>query len=95
MDEPVTETRLEVCHRCLQPAPPKSRKCPHCGDPLARKVNLPLILGMIGLAMLLLVAFFTIRLMHSGGPAQPPSGDDDPGQEQTTPNPTPAPALGQ
>jgi hypothetical protein len=101
MDEPVRETRPEVCHRCLQPVPPKAKNCPHCGDPLAHHVNLALLLGMFGLLMVVVIAFFAIRLMNSGGAVQQPALDDDQQQDQTQPHPNPPPeplpkpALGQ
>jgi hypothetical protein len=62
---------------------------------------MPLLLGIFGLLMLVLVAFFAIRLMNSGGAVQPPPDTDQQEQEQnaphpnTPPEPLPKPALGQ
>jgi hypothetical protein len=101
MDEPVVETRPDVCHRCLQPVPPKAQRCPHCGDPLAHKANMPLLLAMFGLLMVVLLALIAIRAMHSGGVVQPPPDDDQQVMDQRAPHPNPPPepvpkpALGQ
>jgi ribosomal protein L40E len=101
MEESVVETRLDVCPRCLQAVPPKAQRCPHCGDPLARKANMPLLLAMLGLLMVVLIAFFAIRSMHSGGAVQPPPDDDGQVMAQPAPHPNPPPeplpkpALGQ
>jgi hypothetical protein len=101
MDERVAETHPELCHRCLQPVPPKAQRCPHCGDPLAHKVNFPLLLGMFGLLMVVLIAFFALRMMQSGGAVQSPPDDEEQTQDLTAPHPNPPPdplpqpALGQ
>jgi hypothetical protein len=104
MDELATEKRPAVCHRCLEPVPPKAERCPHCGDPLPKAVNMPLLLSGFGLLLVILVAFFALRLMNSGGTAPPPPPDDpmqqsDQLQTQPHPNPPPEaqpkPALGQ
>jgi heme/copper-type cytochrome/quinol oxidase subunit 2 len=99
MEEPAAEKRLDVCHRCLQPVPAKAARCPHCGDPMSHTVNMPLMLGMFGVLILILLAFFTLRLMHSGGAAPPPADADQqqPGAPHSDPppEPQPKPALGQ
>ena len=63
---------------------------------------MPLLLGMFGLLMVVVIAFFAIRLMNTGGAVQPPSDVTlQEQQEQNAPHPNPPPeqapkpALGQ
>jgi hypothetical protein len=99
MDEPIAERGPDICHRCLQPVPEKARRCPHCGDPLQKSPNMRLLLGLFGLMVFVVVAFFAVvRLTHSGDAGAPP---DDAQQQQdgsaprSPPPPEVKPALGQ
>jgi uncharacterized paraquat-inducible protein A len=86
MSESATEKRGEVCHRCLQPVPSKATRCPNCGDPLRKGVNIRTVLGIFGLVIFLAVAVIGFRMMQNG------SGNS--GSTQTE-QPEKKPALGQ
>jgi len=55
----MTSGAVDRCHRCLQPAPIRARRCPHCGDRLTtsfRRLSLYVAAGMI-FGVLALVAY--------------------------------------
>jgi uncharacterized paraquat-inducible protein A len=98
MDEPRTEKRADVCHRCLEPVPPKASRCPRCGEPVHKPANIRLILGVFGLLMFLVVAAVAFRLMQtSGSPASTNAEERQhrPGEPDKPPPPEKKPALGQ
>jgi hypothetical protein len=92
MDQQAAENRVEVCHRCLQPVPPMSSRCPHCGDPIKKPVNPSLILGMLGLVLLLVLFFVGFHIMHGSGASD---GGTAQSEQDNSPSPQVKPALGQ
>lgn len=97
MDQPQTKIDADICHRCLQPVPPKAARCPRCGEPLHRSSNVRVVLGVLGLVLFLAIALVAFRLMHSAG--KRPLSDDEQqttGDQSHTPPPAEKqPALGQ
>ena len=93
-----TQNPAEVCHRCLEPVPPKAPRCPRCGEPIHKSANIRVILGVFGLVMFLAVALVAFRLMQSS-PGHPVVTDDQEqrqaGAPATPPPPEKKPALGQ
>lgn len=75
------------CHRCLQPAPVKARRCPHCGDILVidNTRKLTLLLGILG--AILIVAIIGLAFYLS-----PPAVDTENNPEVQAPAPPPKPA---
>jgi hypothetical protein len=75
------------CPRCLQAAPPRTSRCPHCRERLVTAGNrhTMLVLGGIGLLFLALVVAAAIFL-------KPFSAEvDDSGQQSEQSKPAPAP----
>jgi uncharacterized paraquat-inducible protein A len=98
MDESQTRNRVDVCHRCLEPVPPKAARCPRCGEPIHKSSNIRRILAVFGLLMFLVVAAVAFRLMQTSG-ARPSTDADQqqqrPGDPDKPPPPEKKPALGQ
>jgi len=92
MDQQAEASRVEVCHRCLQPLPQLASRCPHCGDPIKKPMNASLILGMLGLALLLALFFVGFQIMHGNGGLD---GGTAQSQQDNSPSPEVKPALGQ
>ena len=90
--------RADVCHRCLEPVPPKAARCPRCGEPLRKSVSIRLMLGLFGLLMFVVIVAFAVRLMQTSGAPPAPADDNQqqvPGAPDKPPPPQKKPALGQ
>ena len=98
MSELVTEPRADTCHRCLQPVPAKASRCPNCGDPLKKGMNVRLVLAMLALLVFVVTAVTAFRMMQTEAakPADQTVEQDPlkPAQD-TPPPPEKKPALGQ
>jgi len=71
------------CHRCLQPVPPRARRCPHCGDMLKRELpNVSIFLGVLGIIVLIGIGLLLYFL-----PADDDSGPSNTPQQQSAPAP--------
>jgi uncharacterized paraquat-inducible protein A len=90
MDEPQSRIRADVCHRCLEPVPPKAARCPRCGEPIHKPANFRKILAVFGLLMFVVVAVVAFRLMQT---SSPPSTDAQ--QQKDASPPEKKPVLGQ
>lgn len=96
MDLSETESRIDKCHRCLEPVPPKVARCPGCGEPIHKSANIRKFLAVLGIAMFLVVAAVAYRLMQtSGAPSAAADEVRRPGAPDTPPPPEKKPALGQ
>jgi len=98
MDEPQPRNRADVCHRCLEPVPPKASRCPRSGEPVHKSANIRMILAAFGLLMFLVVAAVAFRLMQSGTAPEPANVEQrqrHPGEPEKPPPPEKKPALGQ
>ena len=91
MDQPVSQESRDICHRCLQPVPPKAARCPHCGDRLQRTRYVPFLLGIGGLLALVFVVFIMIKVIRDTDIENSPSPD----QQHSTPRPDKKPPLNQ
>jgi uncharacterized paraquat-inducible protein A len=92
MEEPQTQNRQDLCHRCLEPVPPKLSRCPRCGESIQRPGNIRKMLAIFGLLMFVVIAAVAFRLMQSSGA---PAAANDDQQHKEAPPPEKKPALGQ
>ena len=98
MDEPETQNRGDICHRCLEPVPAKASRCPRCGERVHKPANLRKTLAFFGLLMFLAVAAVAFRMLQTSGARPVPATTEtahQPGDPDTPPPPPPKPALGQ
>jgi len=96
MDEPQPRSRADVCHRCLEPVPPKASRCPRCGEPIHKSANIRMILAAFGLLMFVVVAAVAFRLMQTSSAPAPATVERPrmPGEPEKPPPPPKEPALG-
>ncbi len=79
----------ENCHRCLQPVPSSSGRCPHCGDRLsvgARKLSL-----YFAAAGLIAIVGIVVLALYIKTPSTDPVNED--GQESSAPKAPQKPVL--
>ena len=96
MDPSDTGSRVDKCHRCLEPVPANAARCPGCGEPIHKSANIRKFLAVLGVVMFLVVAAVAFRLMQtSGAPSAAADDAQRPGAPDTPPAPEKKPALGQ
>ena len=65
MEPAKANTNADVCHRCLEPVPPKVMRCPKCGEPVRRASNLRKMMAVFALLMFVCVVVLAVKLMQS------------------------------
>jgi len=82
--------RGDVCHRCLQPLPPKVGRCPNCGERRQGTVgSIPVLIGTAGVLALAFLIWIMVVVIQNEDIMNGPSPDSP----TTTSQPAKAPAL--
>ena len=87
-DEPSSEKKKIICHRCMEPVPAHLSRCPRCRVHLHVFRRLGLVMGIVGLAAILFVLALTLRLARVWEIERPPAPADKE-QPATPPGPPP------
>src|ERR1039458_610582 len=78
----VEQPNGERCSRCLQPLPPRRRRCPGCGHLAPSRRALPLTIGIVGVCALVFFMLVMYQVVTDEDLAKAPTLVDEGAQSQ-------------